>query len=103
MRAGSCLAVAEVGATDSEKLEIPSLAKVTSKKPQMSTSEEVPIRIFIGFLSFDCTINTSGVSEKQLSHWGPVRGISDPLNRFTLYPINQGNCSMSLSLEIKVA
>lgn len=55
MRVGSCLAGTEVEATDSEKEinKIPSLAKVTSKKQQMFTSEEVLIRIFIGLLSFD--------------------------------------------------
>lgn len=53
MRVESCLAVAEVGATDSEKetTEIPSLAKDTSMKQQMFTSAEVPARDFIGFLS----------------------------------------------------
>lgn len=93
------------GATDSEKetREIPSLAKVTSMKQQMFTSEEVPTRVFTGFLSFNCTINTSDVPEQQLSHRGPVLGISDTLNHLTLYPINQGNCSMSLFLEIKIA
>lgn len=53
-RVESCLAVADVGATDSEKEtnETPNLAKVT-RKQQMFTSE-MPIRVFIGSLSFHC-------------------------------------------------
>ena len=101
----SCLAVAEVKATNSEKetSKIPSLAKVTNKKQQMFTSQEVPIRVCIGSLSINCTINTSEVPEQHLGHWGPVLCISDPLSHLTLYSINQGNCSMSLFLEIKIA
>lgn len=69
-RVESCLAVAEIGATDSEKEtnEIPSLAKVT-RKQQMFTSE-MPIRVFIGSLSFHCINKHFCCAWATASPWG---------------------------------
>lgn len=69
-RVESCVTVAGVQTTETEKetSRISSLVKVASKKQQILTSEEVPIRVYIWSVS--CAINTSDVPGQQLSHPG---------------------------------
>lgn len=93
MRADSCVAVAGVKKQKQKKKQAEFQGL---QKQQMFASEEVPIKVFTGFLS--CTINTSDVPEQWLSHQG-LCWVSDSLGHLTLTYINQGNFSVSLFIE----
>lgn len=94
------MAGAETTEAEKETSRISSLVKVTSKKQELFTSEEVSIGVFMESLSFNCTISTSDAPEQQLTYWAYAGHLRFPGPWLHDTPPTRVTAASSLFLEI---